>query len=133
MWETEKMLVTNIFSFSHNVFYPLRDKFYHFPPYLIFCLQNAFNLDHFETFCSQKLTNNSCVGDEQDPVNSSTNDKFLDWFKLKTFADDKTNVPKNLKFVFGRVENIVGKRENTGYQHFFLFPQGFQKSSPSGP
>ena len=36
-----------------------------------------------------------------------------------------------LKFVLGRVENIVGKRENAGYQHFLLFPQCFQKlSSP---
>ena len=30
------------------------------------------------------------------------------------------------------VENIVGKGENTGYQHFLLFPQGFQKASFSG-
>ena len=28
--------------------------------------------------------------------------------------------------VFIRVENIVGKGENTGYQHFLLFPQYFQ-------
>ena len=26
-----------------------------------------------------------------------------------------------------RVENIVGKGENAGYQHFLLFPQYFQK------
>ena len=25
--------------------------------------------------------------------------------------------------VFGMVENIVGKGENAGYQHFLLFPQ----------
>ena len=31
--------------------------------------------------------------------------------------------------VFDRVENIVGKEENAGYQHFLLFPQCFQKSS----
>ena len=29
-------------------------------------------------------------------------------------------------------ENIVGKGENAGYQHFHLFPQCFQKSSFSG-
>ena len=28
-----------------------------------------------------------------------------------------------------RVENIVVKGENTGHQHFFLFPQSFQKLS----
>ena len=38
-----------------------------------------------------------------------------------------------MKFVMGRVENIVGKGENAGYQHFLLFPQCFQKASLSGP
>ena len=28
-----------------------------------------------------------------------------------------------------RVEDIVGKGENAGYQHFLLFPQIFQKAS----
>ena len=35
-------------------------------------------------------------------------------------------------FVFDRVENIVGKGENAGYQHFLLFPQCFQKAFYSG-
>ena len=30
------------------------------------------------------------------------------------------------------VENIEGKGENAGYQHFLLFPQCFQKASFSG-
>ena len=29
LWEKEKVLVTSIFSFSHNVFYPIKDKFHH--------------------------------------------------------------------------------------------------------
>ena len=29
----------------------------------------------------------------------------------------------------GTIENIVGKGENAGYQHFLLFPQCFQKFS----
>ena len=29
--------------------------------------------------------------------------------------------------VYDRVENIVGKGEKAGYQHFLLFPQCFQK------
>ena len=36
------------------------------------------------------------------------------------------------KFAFDRVENIAGKGENAGYQHFLLFPQCFQKASFSG-
>ena len=35
--------------------------------------------------------------------------------KLKAFADDKIIVAEKLKFVLGRVENIVGKAENAGY------------------
>ena len=31
--------------------------------------------------------------------------------------------------VFDRVENIVGKGENAGYQHFLLFPQCFENAS----
>ena len=31
-----------------------------------------------------------------------------------------------------RGENIVGKGENAGYQHFLLFPTTFQKASSSG-
>ena len=43
--------------------------------------------------------------------------------------EEKINVKQNLKFVLLRVENIVGKGENAGYQHFLLFPQCFQKGS----
>ena len=37
-----------------------------------------------------------------------------------------------MNFVLDRVENIVGKEENAGYQHFLLFPQCFQKPFFSG-
>ena len=33
-----------------------------------------------------------------------------------------------LKFVLGRIQNILGKGENADYQHFLLFPQCFQKA-----
>ena len=36
---------------------------------------------------------------------------------------------QKFKIVLGRVENIVGKGENAGYQYFFLFPQCFLKLS----
>ena len=57
--------------------------------------------------------------------------KFSHWSKLKAFADKILNVAENLKFVLQRVENIVGKGENAGYQHFLLF-QCFQTPSFSG-
>ena len=35
---------------------------------------------------------------------------------------------KKLISVLYRTENIVGKGENAGYQHFLLLPQCFQKN-----
>ena len=58
---------------------------------------------------------------------SLPNDKFLDLSKLKAFADDKINVREKLKLVLESTENIVGKGENAGYQHFVLFPKMFSK------
>ena len=52
---------------------------------------------------------------------------------MKALADDKMNVTEKLKFGLGRVENIMGKGENAGYQHFLLFPLCFQKASLPGP
>ena len=65
-------------------------------------------------------------------VNSLPNDKILTLTKLKGFADDNIDVTQKLKFVLGRMENIVGKGQNSGYQHFLLFPQCFQKVSYTG-
>ena len=62
-------------------------------------------------------------------VNSLPNDRFLDWFKLRAFADNELNLTEKLKFVLGRVENIVGKGENADFQDFLLFPQCFQMAS----
>ena len=47
--------------------------------------------------------------------------------KLKAFADDNIKVTQTLTFVLGRVENIVEKGENAGYQYFlFFFSKCFQ-------
>ena len=44
-------------------------------------------------------------------VNSLPNHKILDWSKVEALADDKINVTEQLKFILGRVGNIVGKGE----------------------
>ena len=62
-------------------------------------------------------------------IDSLPNDKILDWLKSKAFADNKIIVIEKMEFVLERVENTVGKEENAGYQHFFLFPQCFLKAS----
>ena len=55
-----------------------------------------------------------------------------DWTKLKASADDKIYVVEMTISAFDRVENIVGKGENAGHQHFLLFPQCFLGPFPLG-
>ena len=64
-------------------------------------------------------------------INPLPDDKILGVPKLKAFADDKLNVTLNIKVVFHRIENIVGKEQNAGNQHYLLFPQCFQKAFSS--
>ena len=47
-------------------------------------------------------------------------------------AEDEINVAQKRKFGYRRLENIVGKGENAGYQHFLLFPQCFLLGSLPG-
>ena len=54
--------------------------------------------------------------------NSLPMDKSLDWTNLKSFADDKIYLIEKLKLVVERVENIMGKGENSSYKNFLLFP-----------
>ena len=60
--------------------------------------------------------------------NPLPDNKILGLPKLKAFADSKLNATQNVKVVFHRIENIVGKEENADYQHFLLFAQCFQKA-----
>ena len=60
-----------------------------------------------------------------------TTNKFLDWSKFKTFADDKINVNDKLKFGLRREENMVRIGENAGNHNFLLFPPCILKPSIS--
>ena len=48
-----------------------------------------------------------------------THEKFLD-------------IGKKMISLLDTTENIMGKGENAGYQHFLLYPQCFPMSSSSG-
>ena len=51
LWEKEKMLVTSIFSFSHNVFYPSKNKVqFNFSVTCILSSANAFNFGPVQRF-----------------------------------------------------------------------------------
>ena len=64
--------------------------------------------------------------------NSIPNDKILNWSKFKVLADDKINLTEKIKFVPGRIENIFGKGQNAGNQHFLFFPLCLPKSCSTG-
>ena len=49
LWEKEKMLVTSIFSFSHNVFYPIKDRNHHLS-YIYFIVCKCFEFDDVHNF-----------------------------------------------------------------------------------
>ena len=61
-------------------------------------------------------------------LKSLPKDEFPDWSKFKAFADVKNKI----SFIFEWVENIVGKGENDGHQHFLLFPQCSERDCFSG-
>ena len=67
-----------------------------------------------------------------DVFNFFTKRQNLRPVQLKAFGDYKINVPKKLKIALERVENIVGKRENAGYQHFLHFQQCLHRVSFQG-
>ena len=60
-------------------------------------------------------------------VKSLPNDKISDSSKLKAFADDKSNITQSLKFVLGRVENIVEKGKKCWLPAFSPFPAMISK------
>ena len=60
-------------------------------------------------------------------INSLPKCKILDQSKLKAFTDDNSKVIHMAKFVLDKMENIVGKEKNAGYQHFLLFPTMLSK------
>ena len=64
--------------------------------------------------------------------NSLSNDKFLDWSKLKEFADGNLKFDENSRKFSKQVENTVGKGEIACYEQFLLFPQCFQKACFQG-
>ena len=48
---------------------------------------------------------------------------------MKALADDKIVATQKLKFVLRQAENILGKGENAGNQHFLLLHKVFSKAT----
>ena len=61
-------------------------------------------------------------------LNSLPNDRFLDWSKLKAFADDKINVTEKQKFFWGWMDGKhCGKKRKCWLPAFSPFPTMFSK------
>ena len=80
LWENDKMLVTSIFSFSCNVFYPINDKS-NVEIYVKFLSSaNAFNSDKAKILSSGK------------PLNTRANNKVLYTCKITKYLYIKFGV-----------------------------------------
>ena len=88
---------TSNFSFSHYVFYSIKNKNYDFC--YICCLQ-MLSVRSGPKFCQL-----------WELVNSLPNDKSLDMIKLKAFADNKLNVAKMKISIFDRLETRLEKEK----------------------
>ena len=67
-----------------------------------------------------------------EPLNPLPNEKKNGLAKIEKNCRRQNKCAYKMKFDLGRVENIVGKGENAGNQHFLLFPQCFTKPSSLG-
>ena len=52
--------------------------------------------------------------------------------QIKSICRWQNKCDSKIDFFVGVVENMLGKGENAGYQHFLLFPKYFQKPSTFG-
>ena len=59
-------------------------------------------------------------------LNPLPNNKILDYFNLKAFADDKFNHTRNMKYAFHKGKKN-GKRRKCWLPTFFHFPTLFSK------
>ena len=66
-------------------------------------------------------------------INSLPNNKILNVTRLKAFADDKFSVAKVMISLFDKIQNIVRKGENAGYQHFLLSHNVYNRLLLQGP
>ena len=81
-----------------------------------------------DIFVSCSRTNSKNILAKEKLFNPLSNDKILDWSKLKQSADNSFEFHVNSRKFSKLVENTVGKGDIACYQQFRLFPQCFQKA-----
>ena len=107
------MLLTSIFTFSHNVFYPSQKEFLLLSMYILLSA-NAFNLDHSKSLSFSK---------ELRIQYQVTASKYNASGPL--LPEDGSFIFLKINIIYRglwKVENIVQKGENASFQHFFPPP-----------
>ena len=129
------MLVTGIFSFFLRLYkvpkplYSLKFSSFYFR-FIISAivdshyLMNSYNLHEFR-FITRILLHTFFFYADCQLLNSLPNNKFVDWSKLKAFADNKINASLPHKFFFGMVGNHCEKRRKCCLR--LLFPIVWEK------
>ena len=113
LWEKEKKLLTSMFSFSHNVFYTIKDRNYHLC-YVYFAVCKCFELVQGQIFV---VWESSSLGLRIKSLPSDITLLSLDWSKFKVSEDDKFNLVRFMEFIRNWVENIVLKGKFSVYHH----------------
>ena len=108
-----------------------RDKFtavYNRLGVLLRCVMS--NLTNAQTTTSTITLPGILITYNYNLLNSLPNNKILDWFRLKAFADNKLNVAKIMISPYGRVENSV---RTCWLSAFSSFPHNvFKRLLPKG-
>ena len=135
MWKKEKMLLTSIFSFFHNVFKRLflktsnlsfvKKKILWKKEKMLVTSISSFSHNVFKSLFL-KTSNMSFVKKKA----LWKKDKMLVTSIFSFSHDVFKRLFKTSNLFFTKEENIVEKGENVGYQHFLLFPHCFQKAFP---
>ena len=113
--EKEKMLVTNIFSFSHNVFYPSQNEFQIVSQiYFVVCKCSEFG--HVYRFC-RLVTSKPLIKGQSS--------------RIQSICIGKRKCISKLKVELEGEKNFMGKKANTSYTEVFhpFKPTIFSKPS----
>ena len=92
---------------------------------IFFLMTAKFNLFSFDLVNHKKKF-------EKKLIFNSTKQQNLRPVQIQSICRRQIKGNSKLEICFGMEENILGKGEKAGYQHFLLFPKCFQKPPSSG-
>ena len=108
----------HFYPFSHDVFKSIKDKNHYIRIFYFVICKRFKSLLVYKAFVWYR-------------DNPAPNDKSLAVSRMKAFSDNKSNGTQSIKFVFQRIENILGKE--AAFSPFpTMFPKGFNSGASKG-